>query len=45
MIIAGFLIRDSLEKIRFFKKTFLQANINIEIVQKLRFLKLQNTII
>lgn len=32
MISVGFLLQDSLEKIGFFEKTFLLANINIKIV-------------
>ena len=38
MIIAGFQVIDKLSRARFFKKTFLLANINIEIILEMPFL-------
>ncbi len=38
MVIAGFLIQDRLEKIWFFKETFLLANTSIEVILGMLFL-------
>lgn len=39
---AKFLIYDSIKKVRFFKKTFLLANITIEVVLGIPFFSLSN---
>ncbi len=43
MVSASFSLQDSLERIRFFEKTFLLADISIEVVLGLSFLALSNT--
>lgn len=42
MIITGFSVQDKLKKVQFFEKTFLLANINIEVVLKMLFLIFSN---
>ena len=41
-ILASFQIKDTFEKARFFQKTFLLADLNIEIVLEMLFLTLSN---
>lgn len=43
MIMTRFLIQNSLEKIRFFEKIFLLANISMEVILEMPFLSLSNT--
>lgn len=42
LVLAKFLIQDSLRKVRFFKKTFLLKNISIKMVLRMSFLSLSN---
>lgn len=42
MVLAGFLLPDSLEKIRFFEETFMLANTSIKIVLNMAFFSLNN---
>lgn len=42
MDLIGFLVQDSLEKVRFFKETFLLANTNMKIVLKILVLFFSN---
>lgn len=42
MVLAKFLIKNSLEMLGFFEKTFLLANINIEVVLGMLFLFFSN---
>lgn len=39
---AGFLLKDSLEKVRFFEETFLLADTNVEVVSRMTFVFLRN---
>ncbi len=43
MVSASFLLHDSLERVRFFEKTFLLANTSMEVVLGMPFLFLNNT--
>lgn len=42
MALEEFLLQNSLRKVRFFEKTFLLANINMELILKMLFLSLSN---
>lgn len=42
MVLTRFLLQDNLEKIQFYKRTFLLTNISIEVVLKISFLFLNN---
>ena len=42
MVIAGFQVLDKLNKVRFFQKTFLLANITIKVVLGMFFLTFNN---
>lgn len=42
IVLASFLLQNSLEKVQFFEKTFLLADTNIEIVKGISFLSLSN---
>lgn len=43
MTLASFLLQDSLEKIQFFKKTFLLANTHMKMILGMLFLLFSNT--
>lgn len=43
IVLVGFLVKDKLKKVRFFKKTFLLADISIKVVLGMLFLIFQNT--
>ncbi len=42
MVSASFLLQDSLGRVRFFEKTFLLADTNMEVVLRMPFLSLSN---
>lgn len=43
MVIAAFLIIDQVKKVKFFEKSFLIANISLDVVFKIFFLTLNDT--
>lgn len=43
MTMASFLLRNNLERVRFYKKTFLLANTSIEMILEMSLLSLSNT--
>lgn len=42
MVLAKFLLQDSIEKVRFFEETFLLADISMKVVLKMLFLSVSN---
>ena len=42
MVIAGFQIKNMLDNVQFFQKTFLLANINMKVVFGMLFITLSN---
>ena len=43
MVVVAFLLTDKANQIRFFKKTFLIANVGLEVVFEMPFLTLSST--
>ena len=42
MVVAAFLVTDNTDRVKFCKKTFLMANVSLEVVLRMLFLTLSN---
>ena len=42
MIVTAFLVMDKINRVKFFEKTFLVANVSLEVVFEMFFLTLSN---